>query len=490
LSALKKLLSQTAIYGLSHIAGRLVNYLLVPLHTRVFHNPAEYGTITEMYSYVSFFIVLLTYGMETTFFRFSQKMPGEKRVYSTALSSLVITSGVFVLSATFFAPSLATLLRYEAHPEYISWFAVILAYDAVAAVPFALLRQQNRPIRFAVLKNANILINVLLNGYFLLLAPYLQQRGLAAPFYHASVGVGYVFISNMVASVLTLPLLSQQILMISRGFDFQLWKQMLRYGGPLLLVGLGGMVNETLDRAIMKYLIADAQTALHQLGVYGANYKLSILITLFIQAFRYAAEPFFFSGATDANRQVLYARVMNYFVLVCLTTFLLVMLFIDRFALFVGSAYHEGLHIVPVLLLANICLGVYFNLSIWYKLADKTMYGAGISAAGALITVSLNLWWVPAYGYTGAAWATLVCYFSMMVMGYVTGARHFPIPYQPVRLLLYTAAALGVYALSGYLFHYLTPGPARWVVAAMLLLLFATGGYLAERRNKIVNLPA
>jgi O-antigen/teichoic acid export membrane protein len=490
LSALKKLLSQTAIYGLSHIAGRLVNYLLVPLHTRVFHNPADYGTITEMYSYVSFFIVLLTYGMETTFFRFSQKMPGEKKVYSTALISLVITSLLFVLSATFFSAPVASMLRYEAHPEYITWFAVILACDAVAAVPFALLRQQNRPIRFAVLKNTNILINVLLNAYFLLLAPYLLRSGMAAPFYDPTIGVGYVFVANMVASVLTLPLLSQQILMISRGFDVTIWKQMLRYGAPLLLVGLGGMVNETLDRASMKYLIADQQTALHQLGVYGANYKLSILITLFIQAFRYAAEPFFFSGVTDANRKVLYARVMNYFVLVCLSTFLLVMLFIDRFALFVGSAYHEGLHIVPVLLLANICLGVYFNLSIWYKLADKTMYGAVISAAGACITIALNLWWVPAYGYTGAAWATLVCYFCMMVMGYLTGARHFPIPYQPMRLLAYTAAALGIYLLSGYLFTLLAPGAARWAVAAALLLLFAAGGYLAERKNKILNLPA
>lgn len=476
---------------MSHIVGRLVNYLLVPLHTRVFHDPAQYGTITEMYSYVSFFIVLLTYGMETTFFRFSQKMPEEKKVFSTALISLFITSVLFVGSATWWAQPLADFMHYAAHPEYITWFAVILACDAVAAVPFALLRQQNRPIRFAVFKNFNILINVALNAYFLLLAPYLQQRGMVAPFYNPSIGVGYVFIANLVASVLTLPLLSQQLLLITRGFDFTLWKHMVRYGAPLLIVGLGGMVNETLDRAIMKYLIADEATALHQLGVYGANYKLSILITLFIQAYRYAAEPFFFSGATDANRKVLYARVMNYFVLICLSAFLLVMLFIDQFALFVGDSYREGLHIVPLLLLANICLGIYFNLSIWYKLADKTMYGAGISVIGALITIALNVWWVPVYGYTGAAWATLVCYFSMMVMGYVSGARYFPIPYQPVRVMVYVFTAIGIYMLSQYVYaNVVPPGPGRWITGSALLVLFAAGGLLAERKNKILNLPA
>jgi O-antigen/teichoic acid export membrane protein len=311
----------------------------------------------------------------------------------------------------------------------------------VAAIPFAMLRQQNRPVRFALLKNTNILINVLLNLYFLLLCPYLLQQGVLAPLYDPSIGVGYVFISNMLASIITLPLLSQEIRLVFSGFDFAIWKQMLRYGAPLLIVGLGGMVNETLDRAIMKYLITDKETAMHQLGVYGANYKLSILISLFIQAFRYAAEPFFFSGATDANRKLLYAKVMNYFVLVCLSTFLLVMLFIEQFKNFVGPDYHEGLNIVPILLLANICLGVYFNLSIWFKLADKTSVGAIISAVGALITISLNLWWVPLYGYTGAAWATLFCYFSMMLMGYFTGAKYFPIPYQIWRLALYALLA-------------------------------------------------
>jgi O-antigen/teichoic acid export membrane protein len=491
LSALKKLLSQTAIYGLSHILGRLVNYLLVPLHTRVFHDPAEYGTITEMYSYVSFFIVVLTYGMETTFFRFSQKFPGERKVYSTALISLLVTSVIFIAAATLLAEPLAASLQYATHPEYVTWFAVILGCDAVAAIPFAMLRQQNRPVRFALLKNINILINVLLNLYFLLLCPYLLQQGLFAPFYDPSIGVGYVFISNMLASVITLPLLSQEIRLVFSGFDFAIWKQMLRYGAPLLIVGLGGMVNETLDRAIMKYLITDKETAMHQLGVYGANYKLSILISLFIQAFRYAAEPFFFSGATDANRKLLYAKVMNYFVLVCLSTFLLVMLFIEQFKNFVGPDYHEGLNIVPILLLANICLGVYFNLSIWFKLADKTSVGAIISAVGALITISLNLWWVPLYGYTGAAWATLFCYFSMMLMGYFTGAKYFPIPYQIRRLALYALLAFLIYFGAGYLHaHVLSDGPLRWVINVLLLLLFAGIGYTAERKNKMLNLPA
>ncbi|MCC6684351.1 MAG: oligosaccharide flippase family protein [Bacteroidia bacterium] len=486
MSALKKLASQTVVYGASHILGRLVNYLLVPLQTRVF-NPNEYGTINEFYSYVTFFIVLLTYGMETAFFRFASKEPNNPKVYSTALISLIGSSLLFVGLISLFAQPVAGAIHYEHHPEYVIYFACILSLDALASVPFAYLRQQSKPLRFALVKNTNILINILLNLYFLLLCPYMQQtRGLSLPFYSGQIGVGYVFISNLVASALTLPLLFKEIRLVSNGFDATTWKQMLAYGVPLLILGLGGMINETLDRAIMKYLLPDMNEGLRQVGIYGANYKLSILITMFIQAYRYAAEPFFFSHAANEDSRKVYARVMNYFIIICLFIFLLVTLYVDVFKYFIGPDFWEGLKVVPVLLMANVCLGVYFNLSIWYKLSDQTNKGAIISILGAIITIVLNIWWIPLYGYVGSAWATFICYFAMMLISYVWGQKAYPIPYQTGRIAAYTILALLLFFLHGQLHNRLSDS-AGHLLSGVMLLAFAGAALLFERKNKTVT---
>lgn len=484
MNPLKKLASQTAVYGLSQIVGRFVNYLLVPLHTALF-DTAEFGINTLMYSYVTFFNVLLTYGMETAFFRFSQKQDNPAQVYSTALTSLISSSLFFGLMFGVFSPQIASFINIPEHPEYVVYFTAIMALDAISAVPFAYLRQQNKALKFAIVKNINIFTNILLNLYFLMLCPYVQKEyGTLLPMYDGNINIGYIFIANLIASIITIPLLWKEILAIrNASFNKTLWREMLVYGLPLMVVGFAGMINETLDRIIISYVYTDVQEGLRATGIYGANYKLSILMSLFIQAFRYAAEPFFFNHAKDNDKRHIYATVMNYFTLVCLVLFLTVTLYIDVFKHFINNRYWEGLHVVPILLLANMFLGMYFNLSIWYKLSDNTNKGASISAIGAGITLAANFILVPIMGYTGSAWATLICYVSMAVICYAMGAKYYPIPYQVKRLMGYVGFALVLYFVAKYLPF--ETGFIKYALRAVLLLIFVVVAFVMERKNKI-----
>ncbi len=486
MSPLRKLASQTAVYGLSTILGRFLNYLLVPLHTRVFDTD-EYGVVSELYAYISFFLVVLTYGMETAFFRFSQDEEKKDKVFPTAFVSVSISSVVFMLGMGVFAQPIANAIRYPNHPEYIVIFSLILGFDAMASIPFALLRQQGRPTKFAIVKNINIISNILLNIYFLMLCPYMQHKSnISLPFYDATIGVGYVFISNLAASIITLPLLSKEILWMKKGFDPTLWRKMIAYGLPLLIVGLGGMVNETLDRAIMKYLLPAGKGTLSQVGIYGANYKLSVLMSLFIQAFRFAAEPFFFSHAKTLDKKIIYARVMDYFVIVCLGIFLIVTLYIDLLKYFIGERFYEGLKVVPVLLLANLCLGVYYNLSIWYKLSDQTSKGAIISLIGAGVTIGLNIWWIPVFGYVGSAWATFLCYFSMMLICYGMGMKYYPIPYHIRHILSFTGIALILFFAGWFCRNTFSTGNLMRTLginsALFLVFIMAVGLFIRQDR--------
>lgn len=485
MSQLRKLASQTAVYGLSTILGRFLNYLLVPLHTRIF-GTVDYGVVSELYAYVSFFLVVLTYGMETAFFRFSQDEEKKDKVFPTAFLSIGISSIIFMLCMGVFAQPIASAIRYPNHPEYVIIVTLILGLDAIASIPFALLRQEGRPIKFAIVKNINILSNILLNLYFLMLCPYMQQKSnISLPLYDETIGVGYVFISNLVASIVTLPLLSKEVVRIKKGFDPALWRKMIAYGLPLLIVGLGGMVNETLDRAIMKYLLPAGKGTLSQVGIYGANYKLSILMSLFIQAFRFAAEPFFFSHAKTADTKTIYARVMDYFVIVCLGIFLLVTLYIDLFKYFIGEQFYEGLRVVPVLLLANLCLGVYYNLSIWYKLSDQTNKGAAISLIGASMTIGLNIWWIPVFGYVGSAWATFLCYFSMMLICYGMGMKYYPIPYHLRHVLSFAGIALVLFFAGWYCRNFSADNLTRTLsINSVLFLVFITAVGLFIKKTK------
>ncbi|TNF31814.1 MAG: polysaccharide biosynthesis protein [Bacteroidetes bacterium] len=456
MSVLKKLAGQTAIYGLSSIVARFLNYLLVPLHTDVFV-PQQYGVITEMYAYVAFLIIILTYGMETAFFRFSSKEGHQPAtVFSTILSSLMGSTTLFILMAIIFAQPIADWLLYPDNKEYVVWFAIIVGLDAISSIPLAKLRQQNKAKTFAGINIANVLVNIGLNMFFLWYCMPLVTGGggnwLTDTFYDVNTGVGYVFIANLLASVVKFLLLAPTMLTGMVRPQFGLLKPMLVYALPLLVAGLAGMMNEMFDRVMLKrllYPILGEDQAMFQLGVYGACYKLSIIISLMIQAFRYAAEPFFFSQEKEVGSRELYAKVMTWFVWVLSGTFLFVMLYIDLFKYFIPNEdYWEGLKVVPVLLLANIFLGIYYNQSVWYKLTDKTSYGAALAIFGALITVVLNLLFIPKYGFMASAWATFVCYGSMMVVSYLLGRKFYPVPYEIGKLGMMVGGAVLLYGVS------------------------------------------
>ena len=432
MNPLKKLAEQTVVYGLSSVIGRLLNYLLVPLYTRFFA-PEDYGVVTELYAYVAFLVILLTYGLETAFFRFSKAEKNTAKAYSTALVSLIVSSCVFVFLALVSSESIANYMGAGIKQIYIQYFAVIVSLDAVSSITFAKLRQDEKAFRFATVKLFGVLVNIALNVYFILFKELLD--------------IEYIFISNLISSIVTIFLLFPQMIISKISFDKTLWKKMMAYGLPLLIAGLAGMTNETIDRILLKHLLP-IEDSVYQLGIYGALYKLSIIMILFIQTFRFAAEPFFFDQHNSGNDRSIYSDVMKYFVVVMGVIFLAVIIFYEFIIGFLGPAYRDhpdGFEIVSILLIANLFLGVLYNLSIWYKLTEKTIFGAYISIFGAIITVVLNFSLIPKIGILGSAWATLMCYFSMTILSYFLGKKYFPIPYQTSRIVFYLGVILALY---------------------------------------------
>lgn len=460
---IKRLAGQTAIYGIPSILGRILGYLLVPLYTRVFL-PDAYGVVNVFYSFASFLKIILTYGMETAFFRFNEHEHDKDRVYGTGLVSLVVSSVVFLLAVSLFAGPLARWIDYADHPEYLVWFAWILALDALAAIPFARLRAQNKARRFATINMVNIATNIGLNLCFILLCPWVLKHhadGMAAQviriFFRTDWGIEWIFISNLVASALTLLLLLPQMVSVRWQMDPVLWRKMFRYAFPLLFAGMAGIVNETFDRIMLRYLLpGTAASATYQVGIYAACYKISILMTIFIQAYRYAAEPFFFSKSRDKDSKEVYARIMDYFIIVVSLIYLVTMVYLDDFIMrfLVGKKYWEGRAVIPILMMANLFLGVYYNLSIWYKLTAKTGWGAWLAVIGAVVTLALNFWWIPLspdhliHGYIGSAWATFICYGLMMVLSYLIGQRYFPIKYNLKKFFGYLGLSFLLYLIS------------------------------------------
>jgi O-antigen/teichoic acid export membrane protein len=486
------------VYGLSSIVGRMLNYLLVPLYTRVFVT-GEYGVVTALYAYVSFFNIIFTYGLETAFFRYAEKEKGNTSVYSTSLISIIVSSVSLCLILVFFSsPIAAWLNRIQGSdkmlPQYISCFAAILALDAISAIPFARLRQQNKAFRFAAIKLVWISVNVGLNLFFLVLCPRLKDGALhnfISSVYDPSIGIGYVFISNLAASAIVLLCLTPELIRTSYSFDKALWRTMMLYSLPLMVAGFAGMINETFDRIMLPQLVPDKSTAMSQLGIYGACYKLSILMSLFVQTFRYAAEPFFFSQASSDKAQQTYSRVMHYFVLMCAFIFLVIMLYIDIVKTFIGKEYREGLPVVPILLMANLCLGVFYNLSIWYKITHQTRWGAWLSIIGAVITLALNFTLIPVMGYMGAAWATLICYAAMMVISYLIGQKYYPVGYNISSFFYFILTALAIYFISTRIREYFSYGKnIMLLINTGLLLLFVACAYIYDRRkNSYIRIP-
>lgn len=454
MSVLRKLAGQTAIYGLSSIVARFLNFLLVPLYTsKGVFEPADYGVVTALYSWTAFLNVVLTFGMETAFFRFSMNTPlqqqsdGGRTIYSTAAYALLIPALAFMALGSLFSGAIARELRFPAYASAVLMLVLIIGIDAITTIPMARLRQQNRPWKFAFINMLSVAVNVGLSVFFFLYCMKRYNAGESTPLidrlYDPAFGVGYVFAINLVSTGVKLLVLLPSW---PSPADFQ--KQLLRalasFGLPLMIAGLAGMVNETADRIVLKYLLPENADA--QIGIYGACYKLAILITLFIQAFRMGAEPFFFSHAREKNSGQTFARIMNLFVAVCMVAFLCVMLFLDLFKWFIPNpAYHEGLRVVPILMLANVFLGIYYNQSVWYKLTDRTRAGGTIALVGAVITLVLLFTMIPGMGYMGAAWATLACYASMAAISYAWGQKHYPVPYNVGRVLGYMAFAVFIW---------------------------------------------
>lgn len=469
---LKKLAGQTVIYGFSSVLGRLLNYLLVPLYTRLFL-PEVYGIVTELYAYVTFLLILLTYGMETGLFRFGNDKQNFNKVYSSILFSLSVTSSLFIIIVLVFLEPIASAMQYSEHPEYILWMALIVALDAFTSIPFARLRLENKAWKFAIIKLINICTNIGFNLFFLIYCPKLLNSNpdsFILNIYSPNIGVGYVFISNLLANIITLIILLPEIFNVKIKVDFKLLKTILKYSLPLLVAGFAGMINETLDRVMLKHLVPEELNPMAQLGIYGANYKLAVLMTLFIQMFRYAAEPFFFQNKNESNARQLYAKATKYFIIFGLMIFLGVMFYIDIIKYFISPNYHEGLKVVPILLIANLFLGIFFNFSIWYKLNDMTKYGAWLAIFGAVITIVLNLVLVPIYGYVGAAWATLVCYFLMTLLSFYWGQKYYKVPYEVGNGVFYFVLALSLYFISVFLKP--ESQTLMYVLNTILLLVF------------------
>jgi O-antigen/teichoic acid export membrane protein len=472
LNPFKKLAGDTAIYGMSSIIGRFLNWWLMPLYVNLFA-PEEYGIVTNLYAYVAFFMVFLTYGMETGFFRFASKNNASEKVYSTSLVALFISSLLFLVLIILFKNPLASLIKYPEHPEYILWFGFILAIDAFTAIPFARLRLNNRPVKFAVVRMINIGFNIAFNLFFLLLCPKLMENNpdsIVRFVFSSEIGVGYVFISNLLASIVTLLLLLPEIFKFSFFFEKALIQKMLNYSYPILIVGMAGILIQQIDKILIPFLIPEDEFPMKQLGIYGAAVKVAVLMNMFIQAFRYAFEPFFFSLAESKNDKNIYAEIMKYFVIFGLLIFLGMMLYIDVIKLIIPLEYEEGFAIVPVIMLANLFFGIYFTLSLWYKLTDLTRYGAYISVFGAVITITLNFILIPQFGYKGSAAALLAAFFIMMVISYFLGQKYYPVPYNLKRIATYFGVAAIIYVFS--LFSSTTTNLIKFPLHAAFLLVF------------------
>ena len=468
---MKVLAKETAIYGLSSIIGKFLNYLLVPLYTYVLARTADYGIVTNLYAWTALLLVILTYGMETGFFRFANREDyNPRQVYRTAFVSLLTTSTLFAVLCVVFRQPIANGLGYAEHAEFIAMMAVTVALDAFACIPFAYLRYQKRPILFAALKLLFVVLNIAFNLLFLVVL--------------GKNDVVYVFISNILATTIQTLCLLPFTLPRGARFSWPVLKEMLRYSLPLLVLGVAGIMNQTLDRILFPYLYpyADADA---QLGIYGACFKVAMVMMMFTQAFRYAYEPFVFAKHKDRQSVEAYADAMKYYILFSFMIMMIVIFYLDIFRYIIAASYWEGLKIVPVVLWTYIFQGVYFNLSFWYKLTDETKWGAWFSLIGLVITFVLQVVFVPKIGYWASCGSSLVCYFTIMLLSYFIGQKKAPIPYDLKRIGAYTALTVGLlavyYAIRLYYIHNM------WLLMAIGTALLAIYIVILTRRDFPIN---
>jgi O-antigen/teichoic acid export membrane protein len=495
MSLLKKLASDTALYGLSSILGRVFNYLLVPLYTSRLYGfeTAEFGVFTKLYAYVAFLNIIYTYGMETTFFRYAKK-DNFINVYRLIISNLIITSALLSGLIILFAQPIAWSLGIENYANFVVWLALILAIDAIVSIPFARLRFENKAKKFAFLKLLNIFLTIFLNIFFLVICKEIHQghwlgflKPLIDSFYNPDFGVGYVILANLFANATYFVFLWPYFRDFRFRFHWPELQPMLKYAYPLIFLGLAGMINNMIDKILLEYWLPvgfyPGKSSLDAVGIYGACFKLSVFMTLAVQAFKYAAEPFFFAQSENKQAPELFAKVMHYFIIVCVVIWLGVCLYIDLIKTFFipNPVYHEGLGVVPILLLGNLFLGIYYNLTVWFKLTDRTYYGTWISIFGACITVLGNYILIPQIGYMGCAWAALGAYWSMAALCYYYGNQYYPIPYRLKAAFVHIGLG-GILLIINYLLA-IDNLIIGFLLHTLLLSMYLGYVFITERKN-------
>lgn len=444
---------QTLWYGLPSIASRFLGYLMNMALPFFIAMPSRTADLVQVYTIIPFLNILYSYGLETAYFRFSQTHD-RKNLYNTLSISLAVSTITFSAILLLFKNSIVAAADLQGHPNYVLWMIAIIAVDNFNTLPFAKLRLENRPKKYAFARVAGILLNVSFVILFMGIIPaYLQKNpdSFIAPLHSETFGLGYYLAGNLFGSIITLFILSKEIKSVKPVFNFPLWREVMRYSYPLIIVGLGGMINDVLSRLIYRHVVdLPREQADHELGIFANIFRIALLITIIIQAFRMAAEPFFFNSSKNEDAQKIYARVMKFFVIACCFIFLAISLFLDVFKWiflhFTNPAWAEGLEVVPLLAMGNIFLGIYYNLSIWYKLRNKNIYGAWITIIGAVITIVLNIILIPVLHYTGAAIATFACYYIMMILSYIFGQKFYPVPYEAKKLTGYLTASVLIYA--------------------------------------------
>lgn len=479
MSSIKKLAGQTLWYGVPTIASRFLGYLMNMALPFFVSMPAKTADLVQVYTLIPFLNILYSYGLETAYFRFSQTHDKSK-LYSTLSISLFFSTIFFTIMLLLFKGSIAFAADLNEHPEYLLWMICIIGIDNLNTLPFAKLRQENRPKRYAFARISGIVINISVVIFFLGIVPRILKShpdSFLQHIYNPGISLGYYLVGNLCGSIFTLLILFKEIKQIKFNFDWPLWKEVMRYSAPLIIVGLGGMINDVLSRLIYRHVVdLPHEQANHELGIFANIFRIALLITIMIQAFRMAAEPFFFNQSSNENAQRTYARVMKFFVIACCFMFLFIGLFLDAFKwifiTFANPRWVEGLDVVPLLALGNIFLGIYYNLSVWYKLTNKNRYGALITIAGAVITIALNVILIPVLHYTGAAIATFTCYLIMMLMSYKLGQKHYPVPYPVKKLVAYIIMVVLIYALHAGVVHFWHISLAFSLISGLLLFLF------------------
>ena len=485
---LKSLVKDTAIYGISSIAGRFINYLLVPIQTAAFAaGGGEYGVVTNIYAYTALLMVILTYGMETTFFRFINKTEDDPmRVYSTVLVSVGVSSLLFVIAVFALLPQIAGFMKYPDHPDWVAVMFVCVAIDAFKCIPFAYLRYQKRAIKFACLQLVNIILNIILNLTYLIVLPALRLNPFGLYDDKFTLNVGMVFYINLVCTAVVVVCFWHELTGFRYRFDRALWGKMMRYAWPLLILGIAGILNQTLDKIIFPYLYTGTDEKA-QLGIYGAATKIAMIMAMITQAFRYSYEPFVFGKAKDRDSRDTYAKAMKYFVIFTLLAFLAVIGYMDILRYVIRDrSYWPGLRVVPIVMAAEIMMGIYFNLSFWYKLIDKTIYGAWFSGAGCLVLVVVNVVFVPRYSYMACAWGGVAGYGTAMLLSYFVGQKKYPIDY-PVKEMMVYVVLTAVLTAGMTAANRLLPMGASLAVNTLLILVFVA--YLVKRDFPLSGLP-